>query len=97
MTFAWPVYLINVYVLRMGNAVIEVNVKEARNRLKELLDRAEQGEKIFISRHGRRVVCLMPPEKHDHLPSLTKFRDSPMVGGEAMSDVLFRLRGEERY
>lgn len=77
--------------------MIEVNVKEARNRLKELLDRAEQGEKIFVSRHGRRVACLVPPEKHDHLPSLAKFRDSVAVKGEAISSVVTRLRGEERY
>jgi prevent-host-death family protein len=77
--------------------MIEVNVKEVRNRLKELLGRAEQGEKIFISRHGRRVACLMPPEKHDHLPSLTKFRDSVAIGGAAISSVVNRLRGEERY
>lgn len=77
--------------------MIEVNVKEARNNFKELLDRAEQGEKIFVSRHGRRVACLMPPEKHDHLPTLAKFRDSVAVGGEAISSVVTRLRGEERY
>jgi len=76
--------------------MIEVNVKEARERLKELLDRAEQGEKIFVSRHGRRVACLVPPETKAHLPSLKKFRDSLVVGGEAMSDVLLRLRTEER-
>ncbi|MEW6595596.1 MAG: type II toxin-antitoxin system prevent-host-death family antitoxin [Thermodesulfobacteriota bacterium] len=77
--------------------MIEVNVKEARNSLKELLDRAEQGEKIFISRHGRRVACLMPPEKHDHLPSLVKFRDSVAAGGEVISSVITKLRDEERY
>jgi prevent-host-death family protein len=77
--------------------MIEVNVKEARNNLKELLDRAEQGEKIFVSRHGRRVACLVPPEKHDQLPSLAKFRDSVAAGGEATSGVVIRLRGEERY
>ncbi|EKD40800.1 MAG: prevent-host-death family protein [uncultured bacterium] len=77
--------------------MIEVNVKEARNKLKELLDRAEQGEKIFVSRHGKKVACLMPPETKAHLPSLKKFRESFAAKGEAMSDVLLRLRGEERY
>lgn len=77
--------------------MIEVNVKEARNNLKELLDRAEKGEKIFVSRYGKRVACLVPPEKQDHLPSLAKFRDSVGVRGEAISDMVTRLRDEERY
>ena len=77
--------------------MIEVNVKEARNNLKELLDRAERGEKIFVSRHGKKVACLVSPETSAHLPSLKKFRDSLVVRGEAMSDVLLRLRGGERY
>ena len=96
MTLVRHVCLIMVYVLR-GDAMIEVNVKEVHKRLKELLDRAEQGEKIFISRHGRRVACLMPAERHDHLPSLAKFRDSVAIKGEAISSVVTRLRDEERY
>jgi prevent-host-death family protein len=38
---------------------MEVNIYEAKNTLSELVKRAEQGEEIILSRHGRPVVMLV--------------------------------------
>ena len=40
----------------------EVGAFEAKNKLSELLDLAERGEEIVITRHGKEVARLMPPK-----------------------------------
>lgn len=40
----------------------EVGAFEAKNKLSELLDLAEQGEEIIITRHGRETARLVPPK-----------------------------------
>jgi prevent-host-death family protein len=35
---------------------------EAKNKLSELLDLAEQGEEIIITRHGKEAARLVPPK-----------------------------------
>jgi prevent-host-death family protein len=37
---------------------MEVGVLEAKNRLSELIERAERGERVVITRHGRAVATL---------------------------------------
>jgi prevent-host-death family protein len=37
---------------------IEIGAFEAKNRLSELLQKAEKGQKIYITRRGRRVAVL---------------------------------------
>ena len=37
---------------------IEIGAFEAKNRLSELLQKAEKGQKIYISRRGKRVAVL---------------------------------------
>jgi prevent-host-death family protein len=39
----------------------EVGAFEAKNKLSELLDLAERGEEIVITRHGKAVARLVPP------------------------------------
>ena len=41
---------------------MEVQATEAKAKLSELLDRAEAGEVVAITRRGRVVARLMPPE-----------------------------------
>jgi len=36
---------------------------EAKNKLGQLLDLVERGEEIVITRHGREVARLVPPQK----------------------------------
>ena len=44
---------------------MEVCIYDAKNSLSELVKRAEQGEEVILSRHGRPVVKLiaLPPAK----------------------------------
>ena len=37
----------------------EIGAFDAKNRLSELLSRAEKGERIFITRRGKRVAVLV--------------------------------------
>ena len=46
---------------------MEVGIAEAKDRLSELIGRAEQGEPVTITRHGRAVVTLTPTQ-----PRLTR-------------------------
>jgi prevent-host-death family protein len=39
----------------------QVGAFEAKNKLGHLLDLAEQGEEIIITRHGKEVARLVPP------------------------------------
>ena len=39
----------------------EVGAFEAKNKLSELLDLAERGEEVVITRHGKEVARLVPP------------------------------------
>ena len=40
----------------------EVGAFEAKNKLSELLDLAEQGEEIIITRRGKEAARLVPPK-----------------------------------
>jgi prevent-host-death family protein len=42
--------------------VKEVGAFEAKNKLSELLDLAERGEEVVITRHGKEVARLVPPK-----------------------------------
>lgn len=44
---------------------ISVGTLEARNSLSQLVDRAERGEVITITRHGVPVAKLVPADKPD--------------------------------
>ena len=41
----------------------EVVAFEAKNKLGRLLDLVERGEEIVITRHGKEVARLVPPQK----------------------------------
>ncbi len=40
---------------------MEVSAKEAKNKFSELLSRAEAGETVVLTRHGKVVANLVPP------------------------------------
>jgi prevent-host-death family protein len=42
----------------------QVGAFEAKNKLSELLDLAEAGEEVVITRHGKEVARLVPPHPH---------------------------------
>ena len=47
----------------MGTTMREIGAFEAKNRLGSLLDAAEHGEEITITRRGRAVARLVPAQQ----------------------------------
>lgn len=78
--------------------MITVNTREARSRMSELLDEAEHGTVIEITRRGKVVARLVPAgiEEPRRLPDLGDFRAGIEMGGEPMSATIRKSRNEER-
>jgi len=54
----------------------QIGIKQARQTLPDLIDRAEAGEEITITRQGKPVARLIAaPRIHKPLPSLAEFRE----------------------
>ena len=77
--------------------MLEINVKEARSKLSVLLTRVVKGEKIIITRHGKKIAGIVPLSSETKLPSLKTFRDSIEGGGETLSRAVIGGRNDERY
>ena len=62
-----------------------IGIKQARQELPDLIDRAEAGEEVIITRQGKPVAKLVAaPKTRKPLPSLTEFRkDIGRVGTPA--------------
>lgn len=75
-----------------------VNAREARRRLSDLLSAAEHGGTISITRRGREVARLTPPEEPgvSRLPDLSEFRAAIKVKGKPLSETILDMRNEER-
>ncbi len=77
--------------------MLKINVKDARDRISELLDRVERGEEITILRRGKTIARLIPPErKVKRLPDLTEFRAKIRIKG-SLTEALMKERRESRY
>ncbi|MBK8973458.1 MAG: type II toxin-antitoxin system prevent-host-death family antitoxin [Hahellaceae bacterium] len=70
--------------------MIEINVKEARQRLSELLDKVQSGEVVMLTRHGEPSALLVKPvAKPRVLPSMSAFRNSlGKVSQQSSTDLL---------
>jgi prevent-host-death family protein len=69
-----------------------VNIRQARQRLSELVDQVERGEEVVLTRRGQAVARLAPAERVTRrLPSLKDFRAG--IGGRGTPSVRF-LRQE---
>ena len=70
-----------------------VNVRQARQRFSELMDRVEHGEEVVLTRRGQAVARLAPAERTTkRLPPLKDFRAG--IGGRGTPSV--RLLRQER-
>jgi prevent-host-death family protein len=90
--------------------MVRVGVRELRQRASELLRRVERGETIEITDRGRPVALLSPLPNGTPLERLRAAGDTepaqgdldelgppvPSRGGELPSEVLARLRRDER-
>jgi prevent-host-death family protein len=76
-----------------------VNIRQARRRLSEIVDAAERGESVIITRRGRNVACVSPvkPVARRRLPDLSEFRKSLKVKGRALSATVSEARKSARY
>lgn len=74
----------------------EVGAFEAKNRLSELLAQVERGQRIYITRRGKRVALLAPVEREDAkrpagkelLQALRSFRKTAKRGGESLKELI---------
>jgi len=76
-----------------------VSLKEARKRLGKLVEAAERGETVVITRRGRRVARLVPErwDNAERLPDLSELRASIAIRGKSLSETVIDMRNEERY
>jgi prevent-host-death family protein len=59
-----------------------IGIKQARQELPDLIDRAEAGEEVIITRQGKPVAKLVAaPKTRKPLPSLADFRKDIGVTG----------------
>ncbi|MDX8499731.1 type II toxin-antitoxin system Phd/YefM family antitoxin [Mesorhizobium captivum] len=49
---------------------MNISIAEAKAKLSELVGRAEAGEEIVLTRHGKVAARLVPPLKEDLLPRI---------------------------
>jgi prevent-host-death family protein len=66
-----------------------IGIKEARQNLRSLIQQAERGEQIAITRQGKAVAQLGPPRKiRKRLPSLAEFRRGIGTAGTPAAELL---------
>jgi prevent-host-death family protein len=72
----------------------KIGAFEAKNRLSELLDAAENGEEIMITKHGRPVAKLTPVDNFDRVQAreaadwLLEFRKKHPLRGLKIKDLI---------
>ncbi len=57
-----------------------INVYQAKTHLSRLIDRAEAGEEILITRHGRPVARLVPAHGRSQPRTLARLKGRIRVG-----------------
>lgn len=78
----------------MGAPMKTIGAFEAKNRLSELLDAAEDGETVMITKHGRPVAKLCPVEDIDRakvreaIEWLKDFRSKHPLRGLKIKDLI---------
>jgi prevent-host-death family protein len=78
------------------------SVVEAKNQLSELIDRAQKGESVVITRHGTPVAELRPiptpprPITHADLEWLAARRVARRGATEDAGTLVSRMRDEEQ-
>jgi prevent-host-death family protein len=69
--------------------VKHIGIKQARQELPDLIDRAEAGEEIIITRQGKPVAKLVAaPKALKQLPSLAEFRRDLGRGGTPAAQLV---------
>lgn len=75
-----------------------VSVREARERLRAVLERVQAGEEIAVLRRGVEVARLVPPPRQpQRVPDLADLRASVRVRGRPMSAEIIADRRSARF
>lgn len=81
--------------------MIQVNIRQARERLSRLLAEVEKGQTVTITRRGQVVAQLVPPppQQAGRFPDLTAFRESIQVkpGTPDAAKLVRDMRDKERF
>lgn len=79
--------------------MIQVNVREARQRWAKLISSAQAGQTIEVTRRGKTVARILPPlpTTRRKLPDLTAFHKTLKMTGTPMSQTVIEMRRQERY
>jgi prevent-host-death family protein len=77
-----------------------ISLADAKARLSELVDRAEAGEDVCITRRGKPVVRLtrlQQPKKPVDVEALRRLTASMPMQPESAGEFIRRMRDEDRY
>ncbi len=77
-----------------------VSLAEAKAHLSALIDRVEAGETVAITRGGKEVARLTPPERQLERVAIAAPRaltDKMPMQNESAGDFIRRMRDDERY
>jgi len=75
-----------------------VSIKEARSKIGLLIEKAEHGEEILITRRGKKVARIQGiPRSRPRLSRQEDFRKSINLSGPPMSGIVAENRLKERY
>jgi prevent-host-death family protein len=79
-----------------------VKLADAKAHLSELIDRAEAGESIEITRHGKPAARLLPPEVIEpkrpfDAKALARMTEGLQLQRQGAGELLRELRDSARY
>ncbi len=77
-----------------------MNMADAKAHLSEVLDRVENGERITITRRGKVVAELVPPQKIPAKIDLAKIRafaETLPLQKQTAGEFVRQMRDEDRY
>lgn len=70
-------------------------IAEARDRLSELLARAERGEEVVITRNGKPVIHMTPYTRRASVEELRGRLARMPAQGTPISELIVQMRGED--
>ena len=74
-------------------SIRKVGIREARQRLRQLLDQVQAGDEIVVLRRGLEVGRLTRPKRRiTPLPDLSEFRASVKLRGPTLSHAINEAR-----
>lgn len=73
-----------------------ISVREARQRLRAVLDRVQAGEEIAVLQRSVEIARLVPPHRRPRLPDLAGLRASVRLSGWPLGTGVIEARRRAR-